>query len=381
MLPRSLPALPAASAAARYLPAGTGIEVGGDWYDVIPQSAERVAFVIGDVMGHGLSEAIAMGRLRTAVHTLADLEMAPDELLARLNSLVNEFGDASFATCLYAVFDPTTRVLAFASAGHPPPVVVHPDATVPFPDLDPDPPLGVATPPFSTVEAVLPEESLVVLYTDGLIESANSDMERGMSRLASTLTRSCLGDRAPGQPRPRRRDVERTEDREDIEELEKLCDTLTATLLPGGEESGDDAAVLAIAPDSLEPEDVVTLLLPHEPQAAGRARRFAEAQLASWGLDELTTTTELLVSELVGNVVRHADGPTRLRMLRGKSLVCEVSDGSPTMPWIRHAEETDEGGRGLQLVAALSHRWGARHTSTGKSIWAEQLRPTAIPAG
>jgi anti-sigma regulatory factor (Ser/Thr protein kinase) len=313
------------------------------------------------------------------VHTLADLEIAPDELLARLNSLVNDFGDASYATCLYAVFDPTTRLLSFASAGHPPPAVVHPDGTVTFPELDPDPPLGVATPPFSTVELVLPDECLLVLYTDGLIESANSDMERGMSRLASTLTEavSVIAHQSSLSPR---RDVERTEDRQDLDELEQLCDTLTKTLLPGGEESGDDAAVLAVRTHSLDPDDVVTLLLPTEPQAAGQARKFAGAQLACWGLDELTSTTELLVSELVGNVVRHAGGPMRLRMLRGKSLVCEVSDGSPTTPRIRHAEETDEGGRGLQLVAALSHRWGTRHTSTGKSIWAEQLRPTAVSA-
>lgn len=120
LLPRALPALPACTPAARYLPAGHGMEVGGDWYDIIPLSADQVALVVGDVMGHGLSEAATMGRLRTAVHTLADLELSPDEILSRLNDIVSGLGDDSYATCLYAIYDPTTRICTFARAGHPP---------------------------------------------------------------------------------------------------------------------------------------------------------------------------------------------------------------------------------------------------------------------
>lgn len=158
LLPRALPSLPAVAAAARYLPASEGT-LGGDWYDVIPLSADRVALVIGDVMGHGLPEAATMGRLRTAVHTLAGLELPPDELFSHLNDLVSELGDDFYATCLYALYDPASGLCTFAGAGHPPPAVVHPDGTVHFPDVAANPPLGAATPPFETTELKLPEEA------------------------------------------------------------------------------------------------------------------------------------------------------------------------------------------------------------------------------
>ncbi len=366
MLPRSLPVLPAVSAAARYLPAGAGMEVGGDWYDVIPLAAERVALVIGDVMGHGLPEAITMGRLRTAVHTLADLEIPPDELLARLDSLVTELGDDFYATCLYSVYDPTSRRLTFSSAGHPPPAVVAPDGTVRFPQVQADPPLGVANPPFASTEVRLEPGSLLVLYTDGLVESQERDIESGMERLAKSLSAATAQRTAaagPGGPA-----------RSGAGRLEELCDTLTAELLPDGDTS-DDAALLVARTHALPDTDVAVHPLPADPVAARQARRWVREQLGSWGLDELSVTTQSLVSELVGNVVRHAKGPMHVRLLRGRTLTCEVYDASLATPRIRHATETDEDGRGLQLVAALSHRWGARYTGGGKCIWTEQLLP------
>ncbi|WP_234365704.1 SpoIIE family protein phosphatase [Streptomyces sp. RTd22] len=199
LLPRTLPSLGTVTTAARYLPASEGIDVGGDWYDVIPLSGARVALVIGDVMGHGLSEAATMGRLRTAVRTLADLDFPPAELLTRLNDLVNDLGDSFYATCLYAVYDPVTTTCSFARAGHPPPGIILPGGTVQFPDHSPDPPLGAARPPFETVEVSLPEGSLLVLYTDGLIESPARDIDRGMRHLASALSGAVTvrGGRAP----------------------------------------------------------------------------------------------------------------------------------------------------------------------------------------
>ncbi|GAA3667225.1 hypothetical protein GCM10022420_053900 [Streptomyces iranensis] len=190
LLPRTLPVVPAVVAEARYLPATEGVQVGGDWYDLIPLSGERVALVIGDVMGHGLSEAATMGRLRTAVHTLADLEFPPDELLTHLNDLVGDLGDDFYATCLYTVYDPVTNRCAFASAGHPPVAIVHPDGTAHFPHVDADPPLGAASPPFETHEVQVPEGSHLVLYTDGLVESSTVDIDEGMARLAQALTRA-----------------------------------------------------------------------------------------------------------------------------------------------------------------------------------------------
>ncbi|WP_234357069.1 SpoIIE family protein phosphatase [Streptomyces sp. NBRC 110028] len=379
LLPRTLPALPAVTAAARYLPAGEGMEVGGDWYDLIPLSGERVALVIGDVMGHGLSEAATMGRLRTAVHTLADLELPPDELLTHLNDLVGALGDDFYATCLYAIYDPTTSVCAFACAGHPPPAIIHPDGTVHSPGFSPDPPLGAATPPFETIEVQLPEDSILVLCTDGLIESATRDIDRGMAYLSRTLA-DALATTPDLLPRPSATGggslVDGGGDRV-LGHLDRLCDTLVAALLPEQSRTQDDAALLVARTHSMTADSIASWRLPDAPIAAGEARHHVRDQLGAWQLDELAVTTELLVSELVGNVVRHAKGPVRLRLLRSRSLICEVSDASPTMPRIRRASYTDEGGRGLQLVSALSHRWGTRFTPTGKCIWAEQ----SLPAG
>ncbi|WP_405819471.1 SpoIIE family protein phosphatase [Streptomyces sp. NBC_01390] len=352
LLPRELPNLPACTAAARYLPAAQGTDVGGDWYDIIPLSGGQVALVVGDVMGHGLPQAATMGRLRTAVHTLADLELPPDEIMSHLNDIVGNMGEESYVTCLYALYDSITQTCSITRAGHPPPAVVHPDGTVYFPALTADPPLGAAEPPFETVELKVPEGSLLVLYTDGLVESSKREIDEGMGQLARLL-RGAYEAGTEG-------------------DLEGLCDTLTAGLLPAEQPNVDDAALLVARLHALTGDRVATWPLPEDPRAAGQARRHVREQLSVWGLDDLTPTTELLASELVGNVVRHAKGPVQLRLLHGAELICEVFDGSLTMPRIRRATETDEGGRGLQLITALSQRWGTRYTPTGKCIWTEQ---------
>jgi PAS domain S-box-containing protein len=350
LLPRRLPEVSACTAAARFLPAGQGMDVGGDWYDVIPLSARRVALVVGDVMGHGLPEAATMGRLRTAVATLAYLELPPDEVMIHLNDIVSGLGEDSYATCLYAVYDSTTGTCTLTGAGHPPPAVVEPNGVVYYPDLPANPPLGVAQPPFETLELTLPDESIIVLYTDGLVESAHREIDQGMADLRQFL---------------------RTADRKG--DLERLCDTLTAGLLPHEQRvTSDDAALLAVRVHELTADRMASWQLPEDPRAAGQARKHIREQLQVWDLDDLTMSTELIGSELVGNVVRHAKGPVHLRLLRSTSLICEVSDGSLTTPHVRRASETDEGGRGLQLVAALSQRWGTRYTAAGKYIWTEQ---------
>ncbi|MFJ1806862.1 MULTISPECIES: SpoIIE family protein phosphatase [unclassified Streptomyces] len=365
LLPRTLPRLPAAVAAARYLPAGRGDEVGGDWYDLIPLSADRVAMVIGDVMGHGITEAATMGRLRTAVRTLADLEMHPDELFSRLNDLVSDLGEDFYATCLYAVFDPVARTCTYALAGHPPPVVAHPDGTVHSPDVAPDPPLGAAKLPFETHRLPMPDESLVVLCTDGLVESITRDADEGLAQLRQTLSL------APAEAGC----FEAADEDDDVRRLERLCDTVVSALLPDRGQTADDAGLLVVHARCTGAGDVASCDLRHDPRAAGEARAYVRERLDAWGLGDLVFTTELLVSELMGNVVRHAKGPVRLRLLRSRSLICEVYDGSLTTPRVRHASYTDEGGRGLQLVAALSRRWGARYLHDGKCIWTEQDLP------
>lgn len=356
LLPRELPVLPTATTAARYLPTGSG--VGGDWYDVIALSADRVAFIIGDVMGHGLPEAATMGRLRTAVHTLTSLELSPDELLAQLNDLVSDLGDDFYATCLYVLYDPVTRVCTMARAGHAPPALLLPDGRVRFPDLPANPPLGAATPPVETGHVDVPDGTVLVLYTDGLVESASRDIDGGMKQLAAVLAASHhAGPSAMAGS------------------VDQLCDMLVSTLWPGQAASSDDAAVLVAQTGGLPSGAAVSWELPEGPVAAGEAREHVRRQLDTWHLDDLVMTTELIASELVGNGIRHARGPLGLRLQRGRVLTCEVSDHSLTTPRVRRALDTDEGGRGLQLVAALSQRWGTRYTVDGKCIWTEQALP------
>ncbi|MEU2422059.1 SpoIIE family protein phosphatase [Streptomyces sp. NPDC007851] len=362
LLPQALSGGTALDVASYYLPADAADGVGGDWFDVIPLSGARVGLAVGDVVGHGLTAAASMGRLRTAVQTLADMEMPPDELLAHLDDLVLRLGEeensgtasegstATFvgATCLYAVYDPVTRRCAMARAGHPPPVVVAPDGRVWFPEMPAGPPLGLGGMAFEATEFELPEHSLFGLYTNGLIEGADRDVELGMSRLRAALS-------GPDA------------------DLDTLCRSAVQQLVPVPQP--DDIALLLARTHALGTDHVVSWDVPVDPAAVGEVRAKAVNQVAAWGYDELAVTTELIVSELVTNAIRYAEPPIRLRLLRDTRLTCEVADGSSTAPRLRHARSTDEGGRGLFLVAQLAHRWGARYTGEGKVIWAEQEIP------
>ncbi|MEU4094641.1 SpoIIE family protein phosphatase [Streptomyces sp. NPDC026673] len=366
MLPRHSPRQAAVEVASRYLPAGSQAGVGGDWFDVIPLSGARVVLVVGDVVGHGVHASATMGRLRTAVRTLADVDLAPDELLTQLDDLVIRLdtdegqgspdgGDPSFgevgATCLYAVYDPVSRCCTMARAGHPPPAVVLPGGRAEFPDLPAGPPLGLGGLPFESAELHLPEGSLLALYTDGLVEAAGHDVDAGLALLGRTLTRPAGS-------------------------LEELCDNVLYGLLPN--RPRDDIALLVARTRALDARQVATWELPADPAVVADARRRAADRLAEWGLAETVFLTELVVSELVTNAVRYAaGGPIQLRLIRDTTLICEVSDTSSTAPHLRRARIYDEGGRGLLLVAQLTRRWGSRQTATGKTIWAEQDLPRA----
>ncbi|MEU3450752.1 SpoIIE family protein phosphatase [Streptomyces thermolilacinus] len=357
LLPADVPDHPAVEVAHRYLPAGGATEVGGDWFDVIPLSGSRVALVVGDVVGHGVPAAATMGRLRTAVHTLAGLDLEPDEVLSQLDDLVGRIAGEQQATgpvtgeqivgasCLYAVYDPISRRCSLARAGHPPPVVVRPDGRPVLAELPEGPPLGLGGLPFESAEFELPEGSLVALYTDGLVESGRHDVDEGLALLYEVLS---------GPER----------------DLDALCAEVTRRVMP--EHPTDDVAVLLARTRVLADDRVATWELPAEPTAAQRARRLTADQLAQWGLDDLVFTSELIVSELVTNAYRYASGPVQLRLIRDSSLICEVSDGSTTAPHLRRARSTDEGGRGLFLVAQLTERWGTRYSRDGKTVWTEQ---------
>ncbi|MCX4821161.1 SpoIIE family protein phosphatase [Streptomyces sp. NBC_01142] len=365
LLPSGFPDHPAVVVAHRYLPAGGAAGVGGDWFDVIPLSGARVALVVGDVVGHGINAAATMGRLRTAIHTLADLDLEPDEVISHLDDLVTRLAgeqesDSEIspgeqvvgATCLYAVYDPVSRLCSLARAGHPPPAVVTPDGDVSLPDLPAGPPLGLGGLPFEAAELELPEGSVLALYTNGLVEGDEHDMEAGLSHLCAALA---------GTGRP----------------LEETSQAVVDALLPA--RPSDDVALLLAQTRTLASEQVATWELPAEPTAPARARRLTAEQLTEWGLEEMIFTTELIVSELVTNAYRYAGGPVTLRLIRLHRLICEVSDPSSTSPHLRRARSTDEGGRGLLLVAQLTARWGTRHAHEGKTVWTEQELPSPPP--
>jgi serine phosphatase RsbU (regulator of sigma subunit)/anti-sigma regulatory factor (Ser/Thr protein kinase) len=345
-----------------YLPASSSAGVGGDWYDVIPLSSLRLALVVGDVVGHGLEASATMGRLRTAVQALADMDLPPDELLTHVDDLVQRFpresGDPLSvlgATCLYAEYDPVCGRCRMASAGHPPPVVVGPDGHARFVELETGPPLGVGGMPCEVADLELAPGSVLVLYSDGLISGSDHDLAAGMRQLLGRLERDT---------RPRR-------------SLERTGRDLLDALADGPRD--DDTTLLLARVRPLPDGDTVLWELPADPAHVARARDLATGQLTAWGLDHLAFTTELIVSELITNAVRYGErGPITLRLIRGDVLVCEVSDPSNTQPRLRRARTTDEGGRGLFLVAQLAKRWGSRYQQSGKTIWAEQeLSPAA----
>ncbi|MCQ0002882.1 SpoIIE family protein phosphatase [Streptomyces sudanensis] len=364
LLPHALPRLTAADLASRYLPAdgqtGASAEVGGDWFDAIPLSGLRVALVVGDVAGHGLQAAATMGRLRTAVRTLAALDLPPEEVLAHLDELVGrpagdpaeEYDPATATTCLYAVYDPVACRCTAARAGHPPPAVAPPGGEARLLDLPAGPPLGLGgLQPYESTSFDLAPGSLLALYTDGLLKEGlgYGDTEASTGRLLSALTRS-------GPAR----------------DPERVCDRITETVLPGGPR--DDVALLVARVGALPADRVATWELPADPSVVAEARRLVRRKLTEWGLAHMEFTTGLVVSELVTNAVRYGGGdPVSLRLLHDETLVCEVSDHSDSSPRIRRAGTTEEGGRGLFLVAQFTRRWGARFMPQGKTVWAEQV--------
>ncbi|SOE07166.1 SpoIIE family protein phosphatase [Streptomyces sp. Ag109_G2-15] len=354
LLPRTLPRTAALDASSRYLPAARH-GVGGDWFDVIPLSGMRVAMVVGDVVGHGIQASATMGRLRTAVRTLADIDLAPDELLTHLDDLVVRLSEESGgegspgevgATCLYAVYDPVSRRCTLARAGHPPPVVLKPGGEPHQLDLPAGPPLGLGGLPFESAEVGLPEGTVLALYTDGLVVSRERAGDSGRQQLFQAL-------------------------RGYADSLDETCDHILHALLPPGG-TNDDVALLLARTRGLAPSQVATWDIPADPALVAPVRKQVVDQLERWSLSEIGFTTELVVSELVTNAIRYGAHPIRLRLIHdAATLIVEVSDTSHTAPHLRRAKIFDEGGRGLLLVAQLTQRWGSRHTAEGKTIWAE----------
>ncbi|MFC9324550.1 SpoIIE family protein phosphatase [Kitasatospora sp. NPDC057015] len=359
LLPQQPPSVSAVDAAHLYIAGGAG----SDWYDVIPLSGTRVALVVGDVAGRGVEAAATMGQLRTAVRTLAVLDLAPDELLERLDPIAGRLAqdgalavpDAAsefLASCLVVIYDPVTRRCTAARAGHPEPLITGPSGEeIPF-EVPAGPHLGIGGAGFESAGVELPEGSVIALYTDGLVSGRDRDTDTSLGRLRQVIAQ-------PGRT------------------LRELCDAAVYVLVP--ERPGDDAVLLLARTHHLGEENIAVWTFPDDLAVVSSARRLAERQLVAWGLDDLVYSTQLIVSELVTNAIRYGKGSVQLRMIRDRNLICEVSDHTTTAPHLRQARSTDEGGRGLFIVMQLSTHWGTRYLREGKTIWSEQPLPSDQP--
>ena len=355
LLPTGLSAPPSVEVRHRYLPGSKLVEVGGDWYESIELPGARVVLVVGDVAGHGVRAAVTMGQLRTAIHTLAMLELTPTESLQQLNELMTTLGDREphFATCAYALYDAVTGSCEVASAGHLPPLLVRPGGGSEFLDAAPAPPLGVGEGPIESRVYEIDDGSLLVLYTDGLVEDRHRDIDDGLSYLQGIF--------GPGAT---------------SRSLDDLCRATMAGVF--AHHQRDDIAILIARLSRIAADQHVSWTLPHELVSARQARALLREPLERWKLGDLLPTTELLVSELVTNAIRYAEGDVTLRLILARTLVCEVLDSSAALPRRRRADRDDEHGRGLQVVGQLAHRWGARWTQDGKIVWCEQLLPAGL---
>ncbi|MEU0449253.1 ATP-binding SpoIIE family protein phosphatase [Streptomyces tendae] len=364
LLPPAVTDTSSAETYAAHLPAGRRGAGGGDWFDVIPLSSARVALVTGTVSGHGLQASATMGRLRSAMYTLADLDLEPDELLTHLDDLVRRLnaendmgGEPVRATCTYLVHDPVRRRCSVASAGHSVPVLAPADGPLTPVPVSPGPALGTDGAPFEVSEWEAAPGSLVAMYTNGLPEAlVSADAEssgrtsKGPEPVLGTL-------RAMPLPRLQLADI-------------------SDRLLDGVDNSGPphDVVLLMCRLKTFDEAHNARWSLEARPELVAPIRAAVTKCLTTWGLDDLiVTTSELVLSELVTNSVRYAGGPLEVRLIRmAQSLVCEVSDPSSTQPRLRRARSTDEGGRGLFLVAQMTARWGCRYGHEGKTIWTEQ---------
>ncbi|MFJ9563696.1 SpoIIE family protein phosphatase [Streptomyces fuscichromogenes] len=343
--------------AATYQPGGTEAAVGGDWYDVITLGGGRTALVIGDVMGRGVRAAAVMGQLRTAVRAYARLDLPPHEVLQLLDGLATEIDPNQIATCVYAVHDPNEGRLVYASAGHLPILVRDEHGSVLRTDEPNGPPLGTGGWVHTSGSVPLGPGSTAVLYTDGLVERRDEDLDQGIAALSHALAG------ATGTP-------------------QVVCDRLVRSAGVTADHD-DDVAVLVLqhpartGPDSDLFRNAALELLGGV-EAAPRARAFASGVLTSWRFPaDLHDLGVLATSELVANSLQHGTPPMRLRLRRtDRRLIIEVTDGDDHLPRRRRAEPGDESGRGIAIVATIASGWGSRRTpGGGKAVWCEFVLP------
>ncbi|WP_458088918.1 SpoIIE family protein phosphatase [Streptomyces malaysiensis] len=355
MLPQVTPRMAGCDTATRYLPGTRLGRVGGDWFDAIKLPGSRTALVVGDVMGHGLTSAAMMGQLRTAVQTMAALDLPPAQLLRNLDDLAQRLGEHYLATCLYAVYDPVRSELVLANAGHIPPVLVRAqDGRSELLDLPTGAPIGVGGVPFEAVTVRVAPGDRLVLCTDGLVEVRGQDIGAGIAALCESAAHPAAS-------------------------MDDACDTIIRALAAASRDKDgrggrkDDVALLMARLNGIPAGDVAQWRLALDPSEVGRARRLVRERLLRWGLPESVETAQLLVSEAVTNAIRHAHTHhVRLRLVRTDALLCEVTDDDHELPTLLGADGEDESGRGLRVISELAREWGTSRTGRGKTVWFEQ---------
>ncbi|MEU3224363.1 SpoIIE family protein phosphatase [Streptomyces sp. NPDC006976] len=347
MLPNVEPRMAGCDIATRYLPGTRLGRIGGDWFDSVKLPGSRTALVVGDVMGHGLNSAAMMGQLRTAVLTMATMELPPAQLLRNLDDLAQRLGEQYLATCLYAVYDPIGHELQIANAGYIPPVLVRAeDGRAELLDLPTGAPIGVGQVAFETATVRVRPGDRLILCTDGLVEVRGQDIGAGLAALCASAAHPAAS-------------------------MDDACDTIIRALNPRDGRK-DDVALLMARLNGIGDDDVAEWQLALDPREVSRARRLVRGKLLDWELPDAVESAELMVSELVTNAVKH--GRTHhigLRLVRTGALLCEVSDDEPAPASLLGVTANDEFGRGLVVVSSLAREWGTSGTARGKTVWFE----------
>ncbi|MFE5678773.1 SpoIIE family protein phosphatase [Streptomyces erythrochromogenes] len=333
-----------------YRPTGPG----ADWFDVIPLSSARVALAVGDIPAPGLQSAARVGELRVALSALSAMDLPPDEILERLHALTVRFRAElppqephRPVSCLYAVYDPVTGRCTAASSGHPPPALLWPDGTVSFAEIPAGPILGRGNGQYQAAELQLPEGTTLAFYNTGLLHTTGGDTTAAQQRRLGQALASAAGT------------------------LQDRCDAVHYAMAP--HDTDHDVVLLLARTRLLGADRAAAWTWPNDPSAIADARSAVRRTLAAWGLHHLGDSTALIASELATNAVRYTSTPFQLRLIRTEySLTCEVIDDNGTAPQLRHADDTDEGGRGLFITSQLTENWGVRPARRGKAIWAEQ---------
>ncbi|MFD0072830.1 SpoIIE family protein phosphatase [Streptomyces sp. NPDC127166] len=391
MMPVLGPGIPGIQVAARYVPTGGGLQVGGDWYDMIrlpggssrtgQPGTGRIALVIGDVQGHDVRAAGLMGQLRIALRAYASEGHRPDAVLARASRFLYGITDGDdedgngggprFATCLYLEVDLETGIVDIARAGHPDPAVRMNDGTVLLRPTAGGLPLGIVPDTdYPTTRLTLEPGETLMICTDGLLETGGHDLDSGWERVRKLL------------------------ESHDGDDLERLADALVEavhgpgshhTTGPLADRREDDIAVLLLSRRPAgtvreAPRRTLMTIAQAEPERIAEAREQVRQLLHDWSDEDQLDAAVLMVSEMVTNVLVHTDGDALLVAEvacgeKTRRLRVEVSDGSDELPHRRHPGEMASSGRGLVLMGMLADAWGVDPRGEGKAIWFELNEP------